>query len=280
MINKCDQLLPELQQRASDAIDAANNRLGLQLFITEAYRTPERQDELYAQGRTKPGAIVTYLKGNTSNHCKRRAFDIVDKQKGYSLSWDTIANVIKGFGFEWGGDFPKKYGGTFIDRPHFEWPESNPLPQAQQQNQSNERNSMFGSPGLTVQSTENKDGKMEYYPPGDTNGCAIARQSSSDTAPQVDVVGSTGAYFARGWTGVIEGASFAPTGQTSDGNWALVRYGNNGEQRGWIKAEFLTAIPNQPEATDTEDLKQQLSTVTGERDSLKNKVQNALQALQ
>lgn len=277
MISKCDQLLPELQQRASGAIDAANSQLGLQLFITEAYRTPERQDELYAQGRTKPGAIVTYLKGSTSNHCKRRAFDIADKQKGYDLPWDAIANVIKGFDFEWGGDFPKKYGGTFIDRPHFEWPDSNPLPQSQQ-NQSNERNSMFGSPGLIVQSTENKDGKMEYYPPGDTNGCAIARQSSSDTTPQVDVVGSTGAYFARGWTGVIEAASFAPTGQTSDGNWALVRYGNNGEQRGWIKAEFLTAIPNQQ--TDTTALQQQLTAITGERDSLKNKVQNALQALQ
>ncbi|CAM5718911.1 hypothetical protein LSPH24S_04197 [Lysinibacillus sphaericus] len=44
------------------------------IFITETYRSQARQHYLYAQGRTRPGKIVTWtLK---SNHKSRLAWDI------------------------------------------------------------------------------------------------------------------------------------------------------------------------------------------------------------
>ena len=49
-------------------------KVGQQFRVSEAYRTQQRQNELYAQGRWKPGKIVTYtLK---SLHTQRLAVDI------------------------------------------------------------------------------------------------------------------------------------------------------------------------------------------------------------
>ena len=45
------------------------------IFITETYRSQERQNYLYAQGRTRSGNIVTWTR--TSNHSGRLAWDIV-----------------------------------------------------------------------------------------------------------------------------------------------------------------------------------------------------------
>ncbi|MGE7841407.1 hypothetical protein ACQKNX_11485 [Lysinibacillus sp. NPDC093712] len=44
------------------------------IFITETYRSQERQNYLYAQGRTRPGQIVTSTLN--SNHKSRLACDI------------------------------------------------------------------------------------------------------------------------------------------------------------------------------------------------------------
>ncbi|MDM5349678.1 M15 family metallopeptidase [Lysinibacillus sphaericus] len=44
------------------------------VFITETYRSQERQKYLYAQGRTRPGQIVTWTLD--SNHKSRLAWDI------------------------------------------------------------------------------------------------------------------------------------------------------------------------------------------------------------
>ncbi len=54
---------------------------GLKVKITETYRTKERQEYLYAQGRTRPGKIVTWtLK---SKHMERNAFDIAKDEPGH-----------------------------------------------------------------------------------------------------------------------------------------------------------------------------------------------------
>ncbi len=44
--------------------------LGYPMFITDGGRTAEKQAELFAQGRTKPGRIVTWVDGvvRKSNH--------------------------------------------------------------------------------------------------------------------------------------------------------------------------------------------------------------------
>jgi peptidoglycan hydrolase-like protein with peptidoglycan-binding domain len=50
---------------------------GIPLRVFESYRTPERQNYLYAQGRTRPGGIVTYKKAWGSYHQYGLAVDFV-----------------------------------------------------------------------------------------------------------------------------------------------------------------------------------------------------------
>ena len=87
---------------------------GLKIFITETYRPQSRQDELYEQGRTKPGQIVTWTRN--SRHTSRLAWDIACIGKElYDLNVLRKAGEIgKSLGITWGGDW------TAPDRPHFE----------------------------------------------------------------------------------------------------------------------------------------------------------------
>ena len=97
-------------------------------------RTFAEQDALYAQGRTKPGAIVTKAKSGQSYHNYGLAIDIVllvDKDGNGTFetaSWDTksdfdsdgksdwqeVVAIFKRYGWEWGGDW------RFVDAPHFQ----------------------------------------------------------------------------------------------------------------------------------------------------------------
>lgn len=56
--------------------------------VFEGFRTPQRQAYLYAQGRTRPGTIVTRAKPWTSYHQYGLAVDLVLRPKGV-WSWDT-----------------------------------------------------------------------------------------------------------------------------------------------------------------------------------------------
>lgn len=86
------------------------------IFITETYRSPERQKYLYAQGRTRPGKVVTWtLK---SNHASRLAWDIAVGPPAalYDVATlNKVGAIARKLGITWGGDWPKN-----IDRPHFE----------------------------------------------------------------------------------------------------------------------------------------------------------------
>lgn len=104
--------------RASQAIISEMKMLGHEVRIVEGYRSIERQNELYAQGRTTPGKIVTNAKGGESFHNYRCAVDFVFKKEGYNASkelWETLGTVGEKHDFEWGGRWKK-----FIDLPHFE----------------------------------------------------------------------------------------------------------------------------------------------------------------
>ncbi len=82
------------------------------------FRSEEWQNDLYAQGRTKPGKVVTQAKAWQSYHNYGLAFDCVEIRKGQALwinpRWPDIAESGKTFGLEWGGNFIKK------DKPHFQ----------------------------------------------------------------------------------------------------------------------------------------------------------------
>ncbi len=92
-------------------------REGLMVRITETYRSQERQNELYAQGRTKAGEIVTWTKN--SRHTSRRAWDICQNIKGKEYDTSTgfftsCGAVAKRLGITWGGTWKTP------DQPHFE----------------------------------------------------------------------------------------------------------------------------------------------------------------
>jgi len=86
------------------------------IFVTETYRSQARQNYLYAQGRTRPGKIVTWtLK---SNHTSRLAWDIAVAPPKPLYDVDTLTKVgaiARKLGITWGGDWARR-----IDRPHFE----------------------------------------------------------------------------------------------------------------------------------------------------------------
>lgn len=81
-------------------------------------RTYQEQDELYAQGRTKPGKVVTRARGGQSNHNFGIAFDVGIFQNGKYLEESPDYRVVgalgEELGLEWGGNW------EFVDEPHFQ----------------------------------------------------------------------------------------------------------------------------------------------------------------
>jgi hypothetical protein len=62
--------------------------------VFEAYRFPQRQEELFAQGRTRPGDIVTYTHAWSSYHQYGLAADFVLYIDG-NWSWETKSAMQK-----------------------------------------------------------------------------------------------------------------------------------------------------------------------------------------
>lgn len=62
------------------------------------------QNALYAQGRTKPGPIVTHARGCQSWHVAGRAVDFLPTPANTS-TYKQIGDIAKELGGVWGGDF-------------------------------------------------------------------------------------------------------------------------------------------------------------------------------
>jgi peptidoglycan L-alanyl-D-glutamate endopeptidase CwlK len=94
---------------------------GINVRVISGLRTYAEQDELYAQGRSKPGQKVTKAKGGYSWHNFGLAFDIGIFSKdgktyyGESNSYKEMGKIGKELGLEWGGDW------DFVDEPHFQY---------------------------------------------------------------------------------------------------------------------------------------------------------------
>lgn len=103
-------------QKACNLFLAECKRQGLNVLITETYRSQARQDYLYAQGRTRPGNKVTWTKN--SRHTSRRAWDICKNVKGQEYSDNSFfkkcGDIAKHLGITWGGTW------STPDTPHFE----------------------------------------------------------------------------------------------------------------------------------------------------------------
>lgn len=124
IIKDISALLPNAQTACRVFLKECE-RQGLKVRITETYRSQERQNELYAQGRSKPGNKVTWTLN--SRHTSRRAWDICQNIKGkeYDTStgfFEKCGQVAAKLGITWGGRWKTP------DRPHFEVSESWVLP--------------------------------------------------------------------------------------------------------------------------------------------------------
>lgn len=111
-------LYPLVDRKATELIQLAKEK-GYAIKITEGYRTFERQNELYAKGRTAAGAIVTNAKGGESLHNYGVAFDIcfvgINPYPSKAETWKAVAEIAEKLGFTWGGNWD-----MFMDKPHFE----------------------------------------------------------------------------------------------------------------------------------------------------------------
>jgi peptidoglycan LD-endopeptidase CwlK len=73
--NRLKKVHPELARRAALLIQALADK-GYTIEVVQGLRTFAEQDELYKQGRTKPGQVVTKAKGGQSNHNYGLAVDL------------------------------------------------------------------------------------------------------------------------------------------------------------------------------------------------------------
>lgn len=124
------QGLHPVVQKATVKLIEHSYAKGIPILITQGLRTIAEQNDLYAQGRTKAGKIVTNAKGGYSNHNFGVAIDFcLLLPDGKNVSWDNlkdgnldslpdwsqVVDEAKKLGFSWGGDWK-----SFKDLPHFE----------------------------------------------------------------------------------------------------------------------------------------------------------------
>jgi len=111
-------LLPQVQPMARALVQKAALS-GIRIKIISGLRTYAEQDELYAQGRTKPGSKVTNARGGYSNHNFGIAFDVgVFEGQKYlpdSVKYKAVGVLGTDLGLEWGGNWK-----SIVDQPHFE----------------------------------------------------------------------------------------------------------------------------------------------------------------
>ena len=72
-----------------------------QCRFTEVLRSAKRQDELYAQGRSKPGRIVTNAKAWESGHQYAMSIDACLIIDGKEASWDTVTDFDRDHIADW-----------------------------------------------------------------------------------------------------------------------------------------------------------------------------------
>lgn len=109
MINSRDirDLNSKVANMARDFIDACAAE-DIHILITSTFRDAESQTALYAQGRTRPGPIVTHAKAGQSWHNYRCAFDFVPLVNGKAQWEDThtfekCGQIAESVGLEWAG---------------------------------------------------------------------------------------------------------------------------------------------------------------------------------
>jgi peptidoglycan L-alanyl-D-glutamate endopeptidase CwlK len=112
---KIEDLHPVVQDLCNKFIAKCHDA-GIKVIITSTYRDNERQTQLYNQGRTTPGKIVTDAKAGQSKHQYRLAFDFCPVVDG-KAAWEDEPLFIKCGKI--GTDLGLKW--RIKDMPHFEY---------------------------------------------------------------------------------------------------------------------------------------------------------------
>jgi peptidoglycan L-alanyl-D-glutamate endopeptidase CwlK len=117
---KIEDLLPPAAVLCRQFISRCDDA-GIDVIITSTYRSIEEQNQLYQQGRSKPGNRVTNAKGGDSYHNWRVAFDFAPLKNG-KIDWNDTdlfkrcGKIAEECGLEWGGSWK-----SFKDYPHCQY---------------------------------------------------------------------------------------------------------------------------------------------------------------
>jgi len=134
--NRVMLLHPLIRFEVKQLIEKAETKIPAAIRIVQGLRTFEEQDAIYAQGRTKPGKVVSYAKAGQSYHNYGLAIDfslLYDKDTNgtfETLSWDIlkdfdvdgesdwleVVDIFEEAGYIWGG----RFSGSKRDNPHLE----------------------------------------------------------------------------------------------------------------------------------------------------------------
>ena len=127
------QRLQGVDERLAGVVERAIQVSEVDFTVIEGLRTKQRQAELYAQGRTKPGKIVTWTM--KSKHIDGLAVDLAPCNADGSIDWNdwgkfkAVSDAMFQAAHElevnirWGADWnqngkPREKGES--DSPHFE----------------------------------------------------------------------------------------------------------------------------------------------------------------
>jgi hypothetical protein len=102
---------PNFMTQVNDCFLPVAALYGYTLRITAGFRSLAQQQQIYDQGRTTPGPIVTEAAPYQSIHNYGFAVDVVDRFRGYNIDWNKLIAIGAYCGLESGGPG---------DLPHFE----------------------------------------------------------------------------------------------------------------------------------------------------------------
>lgn len=117
---RIEDLHPTVAALASRFV-AACRAEGIDVILTSTYRDEASQAELYAQGRSKPGARVTNAKPGFSWHQYRCAFDFAPIVNGKipwhdTPLWVRCGEIGEAVGLEWAGRWK-----SFVELAHLQY---------------------------------------------------------------------------------------------------------------------------------------------------------------
>ena len=115
------KLLRPKVRKLAESLILGCKREGFEIIISRGLRSTDEQNKFYAQGRTKPGNIITLVKGGFSFHNYGVAFDIRPVVKGRDEEekkklYQKAGTIGMALGLEWGGTWTE-----FLDLPHFQY---------------------------------------------------------------------------------------------------------------------------------------------------------------